>query len=192
MATNPYEVEHDIKPVAARRHRRRPDMSTFNAHLDNITPGIASSHAGPTPVDVEGVFQLVQDQMATLAATAPTEENRQFLSSLSESLEGEERITGVDHLYLDNLDRVSRKKLQSNPTDACPICAEKFLDDPHPLVVELPCHGSHKFDLECVGPWLLSKGTCPMCRKDLTVRETHVYILLNSLKIGQPSIRVPY
>ncbi|KAI0459030.1 hypothetical protein F5B21DRAFT_337422 [Xylaria acuta] len=171
MATNPYEVEHNIAPVAARQHRRRPDMSTFTAHLHNITSDSPSSRAGPTPVDVEGLFQLLQDQMATLAATAPTEENREFLASLSESLEGEDRITGVDQLYLDSLDRVSRKELQSNPTGACPICAEKYLDDPHPLVVELPCHSSHKFDLECVGPWLLSKGTCPMCRKDLTVRE---------------------
>ncbi|KAI0553941.1 hypothetical protein F4679DRAFT_391028 [Xylaria curta] len=172
MATNPYEVEHNVKPVAARRHKRRPDMSTFNAHLDNITCDSTSSRAGPPPADVHGLFQLVQDQYATLAATAPTQENRQFLFELSESLEGEDRITGVDQLYLDNLDRVSRKKLQSNPTDACPICAERFLDDPHPLVVELPCHGSHKFDLECVGPWLLSKGTCPMCRKDLTEKKT--------------------
>ncbi|RYC62063.1 hypothetical protein CHU98_g4150 [Xylaria longipes] len=172
MATNPYEVEHNIKPVAARRHRRRPDMSTFHAHLDNITSDSASSRTGPTPVDVGGLFQLLQDQMATLAATAPTDENREFLASLSEQLEGEDHIMGVSQLYLDNLDRVPRKKLQSNPTDACPICAEKYLDDPHPLVVELPCHGSHKFDLECVGPWLLSKGTCPMCRKDLTKKKT--------------------
>ncbi|KAH8159653.1 hypothetical protein CIB48_g8593 [Xylaria polymorpha] len=169
MATNPYEVEHNVKLVTTRRHKRRPDMSTFTAHHHNIT---SDSRTGPTPVDVEGFFQLVQDQLATLAATAPSDENREFLSSLSAELESTDRITGVDQLYLDNLDRVSRKQLQSNPTDACAICAEKFLDDPHPLVVELPCHGSHRFDLECVGPWLLSKGTCPMCRKDLTKKKT--------------------
>ncbi|KAI0483837.1 hypothetical protein F4859DRAFT_512474 [Xylaria cf. heliscus] len=172
MATNPYEVEHNIKSDATRPHRRRPDMSSFTAHLHNITSDPASSRAGPTPADVGGIFQMVQDQLAMLAVDAPTEENRRFLSLLAEQLEGEDRITGVDQTYLDGLDRVSRKQLQRNPTDACPICAEKFLDDPHPLVVELPCHGSHKFDLECVGPWLLSKGTCPMCRKDLTKKKT--------------------
>lgn len=160
-------------------------MSTFTAHHHNIT---SDSRTGPTPVDVEGFFQLVQDQLATLAATAPSDENREFLSSLSAELESTDRITGVDQLYLDNLDRVSRKQLQSNPTDACAICAEKFLDDPHPLVVELPCHGSHRFDLECVGPWLLSKGTCPMCRKDLTVRENPVYILLAARRGRNPTI----
>ncbi|KAI0189652.1 hypothetical protein F4808DRAFT_34128 [Astrocystis sublimbata] len=171
MASNPYEVEHDIKPATTRQHRRRPDMATFDAHLDNIATD-PSARAGPTPADIEAVFQLVQDQLATLATTAPSDENRAFLESLSESLEGETRISGVDQLYLDTLDRVSRKQLQSKHDDACPICAEKFLDDPHPLVVELPCHGSHRFDLECVGPWLRSKGTCPMCRKDLTKKKT--------------------
>lgn len=71
--------------------------------------------------------------------------------------------------YLDGLDRVSRKALKDD--DDCPICAERYLDDPYPLVVELPCGGSHRFDLECVGPWLQSKGTCPMCRDDLTKKK---------------------
>ncbi|KAI1200230.1 hypothetical protein F5X97DRAFT_103927 [Nemania serpens] len=177
MAANPYEVEHGIKPSTTRRHRRRPDMSTFDSHLHQVTSDPASSRAGPTPVEMAGLFQLVQDQLATLAVDAPTEENRVLLSSLVEALEADvvhppDHVAGVDQAYLDTLDRVSRKKLQSDPDSACPICAEKFLDDPYPLVVELPCHGSHAFDLECVGPWLLSKGTCPMCRKDLTKKKT--------------------
>ncbi|KAI0102317.1 hypothetical protein GGR51DRAFT_295132 [Nemania sp. FL0031] len=177
MATNPYEVEHNVKPSPSRQHKRRPDMSSFTSHLHTLETNPGSSHAGPTPVDMAGLFHLVQDQYATLAATAPNEENQRFLSSLAQELEAAadhppDHIPGVDQAYLDGLDRVPRKKLQSKPEDACPICAEKFVDDPYPLVVELPCHGSHTFDLECVGPWLRSKGTCPMCRKDLTVWNT--------------------
>jgi len=41
------------------------------------------------------------------------------------------------------------------------------LDDAYPLVVELPCHKTHRFDLDCVGPWLRLNGTCPLDRKDL-------------------------
>ncbi|KAI1118276.1 hypothetical protein F5Y14DRAFT_447154 [Nemania sp. NC0429] len=180
MATNPYEVEHGIKPGATIPHRRRPDMSTFTSHLHQLAPDPASSSSssrvGATPVDMAGLFQLLQDQFATLAVDARNQENRVFLSSLIETLEADvahppDHIAGVDQAYLDSLDRVSRKRLQSNPDGACPICAEKFLDDPYPLVVELPCHGSHTFDLECVGPWLLGKGTCPMCRKDLTKKK---------------------
>lgn len=81
---------------------------------------------------------------------------------------------GVSPLYLDSLDRVPRKNLKPNET--CPICAEKYLDDQYCLVVELPCHQSHRFDLECVGPWLLSKGTCPLCRKDLAKKKEIVVV----------------
>ncbi|KAI1122651.1 hypothetical protein F5Y10DRAFT_70900 [Nemania abortiva] len=177
MAANPYEVEHNVKPSATAAHRRRPDMSSFTSHLHQLDTDPRSSHAGPTPVDMAGLFQLVQDQFATLATTAPNEGNFTFLSSLVRELEVDadhppDHVPGVKQEYLDGLDRVSRKRLQSNPEDACPICAEKFVDDPYPLVVELPCHGSHTFDLECVGPWLLSKGTCPMCRMDLTKKKT--------------------
>ncbi|EEY21978.1 conserved hypothetical protein [Verticillium alfalfae VaMs.102] len=78
-------------------------------------------------------------------------------------------IPGVGQSYLDALDRVDRKTLGQE--EQCPICAERFLDDQYCLVVELPCHHSHRFDLECVGPWLMGKGSCPMCRKDLTKKK---------------------
>ncbi|KAI0908239.1 hypothetical protein F4824DRAFT_500918 [Ustulina deusta] len=177
MATNPYEVEHNVKPSEERKHRRRPDMASFTSYLHEISPDPASSHPGATRVGAAALFSLLQDQFATLAASAPTEANRDFLLSLEHVLEEDirnspDRIQGVSQEYLDTLDRVSRKRLQSDPDGTCMICAEKFLDDPHPLVVELPCHGTHVFDLECVGPWLLSKGTCPACRKDLTKKKT--------------------
>ncbi|KAI5865943.1 hypothetical protein GGS23DRAFT_594099 [Durotheca rogersii] len=188
MASNPYEVEHNIKAPARPPHRRRPDMATFTSHLHQISrdpPAAAASDqrrrepAGPTPVDAAALFRLVQDQFATLAADAPTAENRRFLESLIGALEADvgappDAIRGVGQAYLDELERVPRRALEraAAADDACPICAERFLDDPYPLVVELPCHGAHRFDLECVGPWLQSKGTCPMCRADLTKKKT--------------------
>ncbi|KAL2162018.1 hypothetical protein VTH06DRAFT_7803 [Thermothelomyces fergusii] len=154
-------------------------MSTFNAHLHNLLPDSGSSgaqgaaaaaqgrdhnhnhnpHAVPNPSDTSALFRLLQDQMGTLATTAPTEGNRAFLQSLVEA-------------FLDGLDRVPRRALRGD--DACPICAERYLDDPYCLVVELPCHASHRFDLECVGPWLRAKGTCPLCRKELGRRKEAV------------------
>ena len=38
-------------------------------------------------------------------------------------------------------------------------------------MVELPCHKTHRFDLDCVGPWLRLNGTCPLDRKDLMKKE---------------------
>lgn len=180
-------VEHNIKPSTKQQHRRRPSMSTFTSHLHQLETNSSSSSShrgpGPTPVDMAGLFRLVQDQLATVAADAPTAANRDFLGALVRELEADvdhppDRVPGVDQVYLDSLERVPPKTLRADPDAACPICAERFVDDPYPLVVELPCHGRHTFDLECVGPWLLSKGTCPMCRKDLTVC---VFLLLSLL-----------
>lgn len=127
-------------------------------------------HAIPTPVDIVGLVRLVQDQFSTLAQDAPDATNRDLLRTLFEALEADvlnppREVDGVSQEFLDTLERVPKKALR--PDDACPICAEKFLDDPYPLVVELQCHHSHRFDLDCVGPWLQIKGTCPMCRTDL-------------------------
>ena len=152
-------------------HQLSPEGDTTAA---GSHPAHSNPHAIPTPVDMAALFRLVQDQMGTLSTTAPTEDNRNFLRELVQALELDienppETIQGVSQLYLDTLDRVPRKKLKAD--ESCPICAEKYLDDQYCLVVELPCHHSHRFDLECVGPWLLSKGNCPLCRKDLTKKK---------------------
>ncbi|KAI1632862.1 hypothetical protein F4809DRAFT_60497 [Biscogniauxia mediterranea] len=179
MATNPYEVEHNIKAQSSRPHRRRPDMSTFDSHLHQISPDTSATsthaaHVGPTPPDVSALYRLLHDQLATLASDAPTGENQSFLQALMTEIQSDigappEQVPGVSQQYLDGLDRVPRRSLKDD--EACPICAERYLDDKYCLVVELPCHGSHRFDLECVGPWLRSKGTCPMCRKNLTEKK---------------------
>lgn len=67
------------------------------------------------------------------------------------------------------LDRVPSSKLKES--QSCPICSIPFLDDPYPLVVRLPCHTTHLFDLECVRPWLRLRGTCPLDRHDFGKKE---------------------
>ena len=43
--------------------------------------------------------------------------------------------------------------------------------DPYPLVIRLPCHESHLYDLECISPWLKLQSTCPLDRVDLLARR---------------------
>lgn len=43
--------------------------------------------------------------------------------------------------------------------------------DKYPLVVRLPCHKDHIFDLECIAPWLKLHATCPLDRKDLLKKK---------------------
>lgn len=78
-------------------------------------------------------------------------------------------MKGVDEEYIAKLDRVNVKKMKKDAD--CPICGNAFVDDPHPLLVRLPCHPSHVFDLECIRPWLLLNGSCPLDRVDLAKRE---------------------
>jgi hypothetical protein len=71
------------------------------------------------------------------------------------------------------LERVDKKEIKK--ADKCPICDNPFLDgefmsqrrldhtdsntDKYPLVVRLPCHKTHMFDLECIQPWLKLHST---------------------------------
>jgi hypothetical protein len=191
-----YEVEHGIAPAAQpARPTRRVDMSSFLNFLSQITPSSPSSppttttstttsathssprvFSDPTPADINALYGLVRDQLAVLASTAPTDENRTLLETLARDVAhsidsppahlARGGLPGVSAQFVDALDRVPKKRLRAG--DACPICAEDFLADPYPLVVELPCHHTHRFDLECIQPWLRSQGTCPLCKKDFT------------------------
>jgi len=174
MATQ-YEVEHNVKFTEPRR-TRRVDMASFFSLLNQISSPSGTQtpqqnpHATPTPVDAAALFRMLQDQLLTLHTTAPTSDNRDFLEQLISSLEQDindppSTLRGVSQEFVDTLDRVNRKRLRAE--DDCAICKVPYLEDEWCLVVELPCKGRHRFDLECVGPWLRSKGTCPMCREEM-------------------------
>lgn len=97
-----------------------------------------------------------------------------LLENMIESLMGfaeqpPREVKGVDEEYIAALERVNIKKVKKDAD--CPICGNAFVEDPHPLLVRLPCHPNHIFDLECIRPWLLLNGTCPLDRADLAQRE---------------------
>lgn len=74
-------------------------------------------------------------------------------------------IYKTNHVWISlALERVPKASLK--PADTCPICNNPFMEDAYPLVVQLPCHPTHRFDLECVRPWLRLRGTCPLDRID--------------------------
>lgn len=180
-AADLYPVEHNVRLSDSRRPTRRVDMSSFFSLLDQLAEPAANRsprnnpHATPTPVDTAALFRLLQDQLQMLRSTAPTPDNHDFLGQLIASLDQDihdppTTLRGASQEFVDGLDRVNRKKLV--PEDDCAICKVPYLEDEWCLVVELPCRGRHRFDLECVGPWLRSKGTCPMCRQEMGVKKT--------------------
>jgi hypothetical protein len=160
-------------------------MSTFFSKLAEIRTDESGSrphnniHATPTPVDIGATYGLLIDSYYQIQSEASGPEHAERLQSMISELESgianpPKEVQGVSQTFLDSLDRVSKKSLKK--TDECPICSEKFLDDPHPLVVELPCHPGHRFDMDCIAPWLKLKGSCPLDRKDLTKKKQIVII----------------
>lgn len=118
-----------------------------------------------------------------------------LVASLMESAEDPPaEVEGVSDEFIEQLERVPKKKLREDMS--CPICGNPFLEgmmsisfshskqsnhmpdtdrlhfiDTHPLVVRLPCHKDHIFDLECIQPWIKLNPTCPMDRQKLIKKK---------------------
>ncbi|KAJ5595103.1 uncharacterized protein N7459_001311 [Penicillium hispanicum] len=181
-----YEIEHNTTdPSAATQppRRRRPDLSTFFATLSEITPSPDHRpHAVPVPGDISAAFYSLAEALEVIRRDggAPqtqdgetdsngSNENDDLLTRMIQSLLSEadtppREVEGVSEEFCDVLDRVPKSSL--NESQICPICNNPFLEDEYPLVVQLPCHPTHLFDLECVRPWLRLRGTCPLDRTD--------------------------
>ncbi|CRG84035.1 putative RING finger protein YBR062C [Talaromyces islandicus] len=192
MAT--YEVEHNTTDprITNQTRPRRPDLSTFFSTLSEITPNPSETrtreHAVPVPGDVSAAFRSLAEAFDVMrrehdigGAGAGGEETQgedhhgaalidQMIEALVQGAELPPReVEGVNEEFCDSLDRVPRSALKAS--QSCPICSNPFLDDPYPLVVRLPCHTTHLFDLECVRPWLRLRGTCPLDRTDFGKKQ---------------------
>ncbi|KAK2761758.1 hypothetical protein FQN54_001586 [Arachnomyces sp. PD_36] len=194
-----YEVEHSTEslqtqPSSTNTRPRRPDLSTFFATLSEITPSPAETrtrpHAVPVPGDVSAAYRTLAEAFnfmrregggggvdtADIGGQGDEELSGdsdllgQMIQLLLRDADMPPReIEGVSEEFCDVLERIPSKSLK--PTQSCPICNNPFLEDPYPLVVRLPCHTSHLFDLECVRPWLRLRGTCPLDRTDFGNKE---------------------
>jgi hypothetical protein len=131
--------------------------------------------AVPVPADMSTAYRTLADAFRIMQRdneNADTDMMEQMIESLMSSAERPPtEVKGVEEDWIAQLERVNVKKLKKDAD--CPICGNAFSEDPHPLLVRLPCHKTHVFDLECVRPWLLLNGTCPMDRIDFAkqIRE---------------------
>ncbi|KAF9888693.1 hypothetical protein FE257_008451 [Aspergillus nanangensis] len=172
-----YEVEHgttDPSRPSQNSRPRRPDLSTFFTALSDISPDEARSrpHAVPVPRDISGAHMLLAEAFQTIARDSDSDSNvlTEMIQTLLTAADTPPKdVEGVTEEFCDVLDRVPRSALK--PDQTCPICSNVFLDDQYPLVVRLPCHPTHLFDMECVRPWLRLRGTCPLDRRDFAKEE---------------------
>lgn len=154
---------------------RRPDLSSLYTLISEITPpeNRTRQHAVPVPGDVSAAFRHLAEAFRTMQRdneNADTDLLQTMISNLLSTAESPPtEVKGVDEEYIAKLERISIKKVKADAD--CPICGNEFREDPYPLLVRLPCHDTHIFDLECIRPWLLLNGTCPLDRVDLAKKE---------------------
>jgi hypothetical protein len=177
-----YEVEHNIstKDDKSQQPSRRPDLSTFFSQLELVDTSDPHSHtnanAVPQPENMAAAFRLLANAFETMRGRPADESNGDgdLLANMIEVLrenadDPPTELKGVPDSFLDELERVDKKSLKAS--DTCPICTNPFLEDAYPLVVQLPCHKDHRFDLDCIGPWLKLNSTCPLDRKELLKKK---------------------
>ncbi|TKX18384.1 ring finger domain-containing protein 9 [Elsinoe australis] len=173
-----YDVEHDIKPDKANDEPpRRPDLSSFFSALERVDTSHdrrpQNVHALPEPSEISAALRMLADAFGVRrsARVLESEDDTDPLDGLisyldDTALNPPRELEGVSDTFLADLERIPKAKLK--PGESCPICANEFLEDKYPLVVRLPCHKDHMFDLECITPWLKVNPTCPMDRQKLT------------------------
>ncbi|KAF3903193.1 hypothetical protein ABW20_dc0101092 [Dactylellina cionopaga] len=168
MAT--YEDDHNLPASSTAEkpayNRPRPDLSNFFTSL-SIDPSTSANISTIPEAPSEAFTSLARAWQESLMG-------HEIIESLIEQLleEGREGKSGkgVSQEFLDGLERIPKKELVE--ADICPICNTPFLLDQYPLVVRLPCHKSHAFDLECISPWLKLHTSCPLDRIDVTKKKT--------------------
>lgn len=171
-------VEHNIPTNQQPQEQplRRPDLSTFFSALDQVdTSGDRqpqNAHSLPLPGDISAAFRLLANAFETMrgGGNAHDELMDRLVESLMDSAERPPtEVEGVSDEFIAGLERVGKKELTQDMS--CPICSNPFLDDKYPLVVRLPCHKDHVFDLECIQPWLKLNPSCPLDRKVLVKKK---------------------
>ncbi|KAI5807376.1 hypothetical protein DFH27DRAFT_599149 [Peziza echinospora] len=171
MAT--YEEDHDLPensispapPSASQTRRHRLNLTEFFERAPPAPPSPTHHHPTTTephsPAATTDAFRLLASAFTQLDTNTP------LMATLIELLRAEAedpsvrgRVgggVGVPVGWEDGLERVGRGELGVLGRG----------EDPYPLVVRLPCHPNHLFDLECIQPWLKLHTTCPLDRMQL-------------------------
>ncbi|KAF2706261.1 hypothetical protein K504DRAFT_471065 [Pleomassaria siparia CBS 279.74] len=182
-----YEVEHNISTNEGQpaQPSRRPDLSTFFSTLELVDTSDPQEHTNenalPQPENMSAAFRLLANALEVMRDNAPIQrpedENvrssnveydliARMITTLQQTAnDPPAELKGCPDSFLDDLERVPKKSLKE--TDSCPLCLNPFLDDKYPLVVRLPCHKDHRFDFDCIRPWLKLNNSCPFDRKEV-------------------------
>ena len=70
--------------------------------------------------------------------------------------------------------RIESKHLDDADTKTCSVCQEDFALGE--MATLLPC--GHLFHGKCIVQWLEKNRTCPLCRKEVCVHQSMLFILM--------------
>ncbi|EER23746.1 hypothetical protein CPC735_051160 [Coccidioides posadasii C735 delta SOWgp] len=176
------KVEHSTTPDTNTRstsesrpnpRHRRPDLSTFFATLNEISHNPSEPrtrpYAVPVPGDVSAAFRSLAEALDVIRRE--TESGGDAPLPVYDGREPEGLAEGADGGLIGQMIRTLLQDAEAPPREVEGVSEVFVDDDPYPLVVRLPCHTSHLFDLECVRPWLRLRGTCPLDRFDFGQKE---------------------
>ncbi|RIA96424.1 hypothetical protein C1645_673404, partial [Glomus cerebriforme] len=154
-----------------------PDPSLTKKKNTNHNPDVShffgvsssSSGIGTNEANTEQFFHLA-NLLNTLRGQIPDNNGnqQQFLDNLVTQLLEEANASAkgpppASKNFIKNLPKVPKSEITSD--DTCIICAEKFSANEKANITKLPCN--HKFDKDCILPWLELHNTCPNCRYEV-------------------------
>ncbi|KAI5961287.1 hypothetical protein CANMA_003807 [Candida margitis] len=167
-----HEEEHNITRTQPQDTQRRGrNHETLSGIIDSFIHPHQTNHATTATSTLDASFADSASSLESLSAALNqlrTLDNSEVADSLLNILDSNPKQKGVNSEFLDTLERVPVSQLSDD--EFCPICTNRFKEDKYPLIVKLPCgvkNSKHFFDLECVGPWLMTNSTCPMCRTNV-------------------------
>jgi len=148
-------TENETAAAAARNiadKKKKAKPASSSASAANVT----------TDTDIERDSTNSDDsslEMGPLLAHS----DRSASSSSSAEASSDSAVTGDVKIDMPDADEEHKAELEQVALN-CAICLQDFVDGDELRI--LPC--THEFHVACVDQWLVTKKTCPLCRKRIT------------------------
>ncbi|KAL1915090.1 uncharacterized protein VTP21DRAFT_7571 [Calcarisporiella thermophila] len=146
--------------------KKNSPASTLNPDLSEFMSFGSSNAFASGSLDEEGRrFLSVANMFSSFRQQLQDENQQQFLDDLITQLLEESTATSkgpppTSKSFIRQLPTVPMDKVDREAS--CAICTENFHANKGTRVTRLPCE--HRFDRDCIVPWLELHNTCPSCR----------------------------
>lgn len=135
------------------------NISIDNNRLNNIADSINERFNDIEVTEVEEETNIIIDNRNIPTYNISLNELSSNITHNNDNIsESDEDAPGIT---IDNLNNISRVFVNELRYDQCSICLNSFTTNN--LIRTLPCN--HQFHMQCIDSWLITKNTCPLCKK---------------------------